>query len=83
MVKLKIPDWLYNIYVDVYNLCVDIHNGLASVWNKFVHNQPEGCIIPIEMYNQQVADYNQHVDAWNRTIGVNGKSSADRDDSRD
>lgn len=58
---------LYNLYVDCYNLYVTLYNHYYVRWrNRTANQEDEYNLIPTSLYNEQVEEYNRHVDEFNK-----------------
>lgn len=63
---MQVPDWLYNMYIDCYNGSIALYSRFVSLWNHIAGVEPEENIIPTEMHNEQMDDYNHRHDDYNR-----------------
>lgn len=55
---------LYNLWIDCHNLYITLYNRYVDWCNRHAtENRDE--LIPTDLYNEQVEEYNQHVDHYN------------------
>ena len=63
---MNVPDWLYNVSVDAYNLYVMAYNRYVEWHNQGAVTLPDSTDIPREAREQQIDEWNAHVEWWNK-----------------
>jgi hypothetical protein len=56
---------VYNLWVRCYNLYITLYNRWVDWHNQGATEEAEESIIPTDLHNEQIEEYNRHVDQYN------------------